>query len=123
MRLLVFAYVVMTLALSGAMIIHGGFWNGLVLIAGSLLGFVGGGGMRGAFYAGARKSGVILGLLLLFVGGGLLFYFDVTLSVLGLPFAGENWPFLGFAIAFLAARPEDAEVSIPSEGNTYRRPE
>ena len=110
MNLIVLAYVAGTLALAGSMFFHGVVADSVVLLIGSSVGFAGGAGMRSSFYLGHRTSGVILGLSLLVAGASLLFYFDVTFSIFGVQVAGDNWPFLGFVVAFIAARREDAGI-------------
>ena len=112
--MLVFFYIVMTIFISGFMFFDGAIWGGLALLIGALLGFGGGSGMRGASYVGNRKSGAVLGLALLMAGMALVFYSDVELRVLGFEFSGDVWVFLGFAIGWLAARPEDAGIGAPS---------
>ena len=117
MGLLVLAYMAMTLIVGGFMLFDGMPWGGLAVIIGSLLGFAGGSGMRGSFYAGNRKSGLIIGAGLLIASMGLVFYSDVSLQIFSLELAGDVWVFVGFVVGYFAAKPEDAGVgpNVPAE--------
>lgn len=121
MRFLVSLYVLSTLIIAGFMIFRDGFvWGGIALLVGSLLGIAGGGGMRGAFYLAQRKSGIVIGLLLLLAGTTVLYSAEVTLDLFGLRMNGDVWPAAGFALAFLAARPSDVapEPSVEDRERT-----
>ena len=108
MRFLVSLYVIATLVVVGFSVFRDGLvWGGLALLVGSLLGFAGGGGMRGAFYLAQRRSGLVIGLFLLFAGMTLVYNADVTLNLFGLLLNGDVWPVVGFGLAFFAARPSD----------------
>ena len=110
MRFLTFTYIVLTFVVSVPMLFRGSIWGGIPLLIGSLLGFVGGSGMRGSFYLQQHKRGIIMGLALLFAGMLLVFYSKVGLRIFGIALNGDVWVVLGFACGFFAATPEDAGV-------------
>lgn len=112
MRFLVFPYLLITLLVSGGPLLDGHILGAVALLIGSTLGFAAGGGMRGSFYLGNRRSGVVVGILLLLGGVGLAYYSEISLSIFGLGANADVWPLVGFVVAFLAARPEDAGAVV-----------
>jgi len=113
-RLLLFFYLVLTLVVSGRMVFDGAIWAGVALLIGSLIGFAGGSGMRGAFYRGQKSTAVVIGTALALAGMSLVFYSDVTVGIFGSAVSGDLWVFLGFGLGFFAARAEDAGVQLNS---------
>jgi vacuolar-type H+-ATPase subunit I/STV1 len=96
------------------MVFDGAIWAGVALLIGSLIGFAGGSGMRGAFYRGQKSSAVVIGAALALAGMALVFYSDVTVGIFGAAVSGALWVLLGFGIGFFAARAEDAGVQFNS---------
>jgi hypothetical protein len=115
-RLLLFFYLVLTLFVSGRMVFNAAIWAGVAFLIGSLVGFAGGSGMRGAFYRGQKRSAVIIGGALAFAGMALVFYSGVIVRVFGSTISGDLWVFVGFGLGFFAARPEDAGVQMGYHG-------
>jgi hypothetical protein len=111
MRFLSFIYIIITIVVAASMLFRGMGWDTGALLLGSLLGFAGGSGMRGAIYLRQRTSGFIIGALLLISGMAVLFYSDVVLRVFDVAVSGDVWPLVGFVIGFLAARPGDAGLN------------
>lgn len=109
-QFLFFCYLVLTLFLSGFMMVDGMVWGGTALLIGSFLGFVGGSGMRASFYLGRRKGGLIAGTAFAVAGMALVFFSDVVLRIFGSTISADVWVLLGFSLGFLAARREDAGV-------------
>ena len=116
MRLLLFLYLVLTLFVSGRMMLNGAVSAGAALLIGSLLGFVGGSGMRGAFYRGQKSSAVIIGGALALAGMALVFYSGVIVGIFGSAVSGDLWVLLAFGLGFFAARPGDAGIPLNSQG-------
>jgi hypothetical protein len=110
MRLLVFLYFVFSVVVSGSMIFRGMVWGGIALLIGSIIGFAAGSGARGGIYMGQRKSALTIGIVLLIVGMGLVFYTGVNVSMFGIEFGGDVWVMLGAVIGWFAAKPADAGV-------------
>jgi hypothetical protein len=114
MRILLFFYLILTVVVSGRMLFDGAVWGAIALLVGSLLGFAGGSGMRGAFYSGQKSSAIIIGGALALAGMGLAFYSAVFVEMFGSIISGDLWVFVGAGLGFLAARPEDAGVQVQS---------
>lgn len=112
MRILLFFYLIVTVVVSGRMLFDDAVWGAIALLVGSLLGFAGGSGMRGALYSGQKSSAVIIGGALTLAGMGLAFYSAVFVEIFGSTISGDLWVFVGAGLGFLAARPEDAGVQV-----------
>lgn len=108
MKVLLFIYIVATLIISGSLLFQTAIWSGIALLIGSFLGFAGGSGIRTSLRLGNGKSGVILGIALLFAGMFLVFASDVIVRVFGVGLAGDNWVFLGFCLGFLSTSYKDS---------------
>jgi len=116
-RILLFFYLILTLLVSGRMLLDGVVWTALALMVGVLVDFAGGSGMRGAFYRGQKSSGFIIGIALAFAGMALVFYSGVTVAIFGSTISADLWVFLGFVLGFFAARPKDAGDRVNSRGD------
>jgi hypothetical protein len=114
--LLLFFYLVLTLLVSGRLVFDGAIWAGVALLMGSVIGFAGGSGMRGALYRGQKSSALIIGGALALAGMALVFYSDVIVAIFGSSISGDLWVFVAFGLGFVVARPEDAGVQLNPDG-------
>jgi hypothetical protein len=114
-RLLVLVYFVITLAVGGGMMWHGQAWPGIALVIGSILCFMAGSGARGALYMGQRRSGLVIGVVLFFIGMALPFYADTLVRLFGFELTGDTWAGIGALVGWFVAKPEDSGVRPRTE--------
>jgi hypothetical protein len=113
MRLVMALFLLGVSGFAISLMVNHSLWTGIALIIGTLSGFAGGAGI-GAFRSNkGRFPNVVIGLALLFAGSALVYWVDVSFTLLGLGIAGDNLVFVAFALAWLETR--GTNLQTPSE--------